>query len=744
MKSVLFISVVWLLLWSGRGLAQCPTPYNPFTNEIENVHRASVTWRSEQPASYEVRWRVLTTPGWFTATTGSTTLLLTGLTADTPYEWQVRANCAGAFSAWTGIGPATTFRTRVCEAPYDLALGGTAEDRSIPIQWGATPGLTSFALDVQPTGATAWTTLSGLSSTFYNLTGLNPATNYTVRVRSNCLGNNTSPNSETATFQTTGDTNPVVCPPLEDPTVFFDAQNPPPWLALWVRGTGTYPGGTTYTLRWRDVSAPTWTDVPGLTDTRFQFPSLDVFTTYEFEVKAVCGAGHETPYTPTYRFPKCLQPSLPTVQQDAYPDQARVFTQGSLAPRTIDLQWRAVGAANWNTLPGLPAQTGQYSLTTLSPNIPYEVRYRTQCSATDTSPYSDTAPMQVRCPAPPTLFLDNITATTVRLTGHRNAATLPGQTVSVRYRAEGATAWTELTDPPSPVTLTGLLAGTTYEVQARTHCTTTDLSAYTSVRFRTVCPVPLLPSNQGTSFTSANLRWFTSAGEATGSVVRYRAVGAQGWQVLTVPLVDPETQTFSLTGLPNNTAFEWQVQQTCSATERSAFTNTQTFTTTNLCPVPFLPQTGSITGTSASLGWQGNTLLRQADVRWRVVGTPTFTTQSGITAPPYLLTGLSTTTQYEWQARNVCTAQLTSAFASLLTFTTTNTPGCTSMNTVQAGPWNAPATWSCNRLPLSTETVLVSHALTIPASYTAQVRQVRYQPNGRITLGANARIQLMP
>ncbi|MCB0451128.1 MAG: fibronectin type III domain-containing protein, partial [Confluentibacter sp.] len=87
----------------------------------------------------------------------------------------------------------------------------------------------------------------------------------------------------------------------------------------------------------------------------------------------------------------------------------------------------------------------------------------------------------------------------------------------------------------------------------------------------------------------------------------------------------------------------------------------------------------SITFNSASLGWSsssGNTF----DLRYRVVGSPIWIDVLGLSSSPYSLSGLTASTNYEFQVRSIC-ASSTSAYSSSKNFSTTAITYCTSNST---------------------------------------------------------------
>ncbi len=76
------------------------------------------------------------------------------------------------------------------------------------------------------------------------------------------------------------------------------------------------------------------------------------------------------------------------------------------------------------------------------------------------------------------------------------------------------------------------------------------------------------------------------------------------------------------------------------------------------------------------------------------------------------------------------------------TVSSTTSGSCTAMISVRTGNWNDPGTWSCNRVPVSTDVVQVvtGHTVTIPASVTANAQRV--QDYGRIIFGTGAKLML--
>ncbi len=93
---------------STDGPAVCTTPTSLSTSAIAET-TASLNWSNETVAiDYSVRVRATGTSSWSTLSASGNILNVSGLIADTQYEWQVRSNCSGNNSAYS---PSSVFTT---------------------------------------------------------------------------------------------------------------------------------------------------------------------------------------------------------------------------------------------------------------------------------------------------------------------------------------------------------------------------------------------------------------------------------------------------------------------------------------------------------------------------------------------------------------------------------------------------------------------------------------------------------
>jgi len=160
-----------------------------------------------------------------------------------------------------------------------------------------------------------------------------------------------------------------------------------------------------------------------------------------------------------------------------------------------------------------------------------------------------------------------------------------------------------------------------------------------------------------------------------------------------------------------------------------------------LCSVPDSLTTSVITDQSASLNWHsdGYTDETRYEIHWRPTGTTSWTTVSTLTANSgtgaYSLTGLTSSTDYEWQLKTLCSPTNSSTFSELVTFQTFNT-----CHTLKSGSWQDPTVWSCNRVPTSSDVVHLRHNVSILTNYVAHARHVVYDIPVMLAWASGARL----
>lgn len=679
-----FFTTLFFVLLCLSGRAQSADTYTLSTSRIASTS-AQLNWTGTNPTpntTFEVRWRQQGAPDWITISgiTG-TNIILTDLLDGQTYEWQLRP--AGS-ALWQG-GPATFSVPYGC-LPPSLQTPNSLSATAAQLSWyfnGSSSPNTPFTLELKTTEATSWSSITNIPNP-YNSGGtitvqnLVPGTAYVWRVRGGC-----SPFSGTATFST------PAC-------AVNDPQHEPLPTSARLRWTTT--PGAIYTLQWRPQGG-SWTTISGITPgqyastTDFSLTALTPNSTYEWQVQPVCGVVSGSYTAPLSFSASCYQPTSVSLGT-AMPARATIswnttYSQSyygigfvvQYRPKVpADAAWLANTNGGYGTTSTYPYSYQGY-INNLTPATAYEARVQTTCPNSVTSDFT----------SPPISFTTTSctnTATNLYFSGSTLTSVylywsgIYEHLYAVQFRASGTTSWSQVGPPTytgnTSLHLQGLTAATVYEWRVLTYCSTSAsaVSPTGSQTFSTgICATNRVSGLYSTNVgnTSAQVNWSESSPQVGQYVVRYRAVGSTDY----VTLPQQTSQQTSLTGLAENTAYEWQVTSVCSESPASySFSAPQTFTTA--CPnIASYLRTENNLINAITLRWDNpylnNTYDRTFLVRYRPQGAE-YTTQLvnvNTYSPVLSLTGLQTGTVYEWGVARQCSATSNSAYTNGTSFSTT-------------------------------------------------------------------------
>ncbi|MBB6372582.1 GEVED domain-containing protein [Chryseobacterium shigense] len=203
-------------------------------------------------------------------------------------------------------------------------------------------------------------------------------------------------------------------------------------------------------------------------------------------------------------------------------------------------------------------------LTGLTPATIYEVQVATVCGDV-TGTFTPIKTFVTRCdPTPPNVTVSNITTNSALITWAPLSAS---STYTLEWRKVGAATWTQVPNIAPPANthlLTGLDPYTKYEVRVANKCVgETTLNPYSNPKVFTTertceLPPPGLTITQ-IAPTWAEVTWEGFPGATY--ILRYRKVGIPSWT--NVPLT---TNTYTITGLLEETKYEMQVVNVCGGT----------------------------------------------------------------------------------------------------------------------------------------------------------------------------------
>ncbi|MGG5210764.1 GEVED domain-containing protein [Chryseobacterium sp. MIQD13] len=203
-------------------------------------------------------------------------------------------------------------------------------------------------------------------------------------------------------------------------------------------------------------------------------------------------------------------------------------------------------------------------LTGLTPATIYEVQVATVCGDV-VGTFTPIKTFVTRCdPTPPNVTVSNITTNSALITWAPLSAS---STYTLEWRKVGATTWTQVPNIAPPTNthlLTGLDPYTKYEVRVANKCVgETTLNPYSNPKVFTTERTCELPP-PGLTITQINPTWAEVTWEGFPGatyILRYRKVGIPSWT--NVPLT---TNTYTITGLLEETKYEMQVVNVCNGT----------------------------------------------------------------------------------------------------------------------------------------------------------------------------------
>ena len=240
----------------------------------------------------------------------------------------------------------------------------------------------------------------------------------------------------------------------------------------------------------------------------------------------------------------------------------------------------------------------------------------------------------------------------------------------LRWRREGAASWTTVSDiagTPTEYTITGLDAGTAYEIQVRARHAGEEGEWSILFTAATAESPPELSPGERTP-TAVTVTWTVPGTDLdiTGYELRWRRAGDPGWT--TVSDIASTATEYTITGLEAATAYEIQVRARYTD-EEGEWSDTGTVQTaahpTPSPPPPRSPprdppifQVTMVTTTSITLQWTAtDTAVTGYGLRWRLVNPGRTDWDSEVTVtstdPTYTISGLTQNAPYFISARTL-------------------------------------------------------------------------------------------
>lgn len=196
--------------------ATCNAPNNLASSNI-STNSFTVSWGAVSGASgYFVEWKQNAATVWNEIAISDAALTMTtisGLNASNTYNVRVRTNCSGTLSVYSSTINIATSAGLTCGQPSTLSISNITSTGAT-CSWPTVSGVSIYSVEYGLFNSNVWTVLPDLSSNSVQLSGLQPSTSYSVRVRSKCSSILFS-SYTTGSFGTTASDN--ICPDTFEP-----------------------------------------------------------------------------------------------------------------------------------------------------------------------------------------------------------------------------------------------------------------------------------------------------------------------------------------------------------------------------------------------------------------------------------------------------------------------------------------------------------------------------------------------
>jgi bacillolysin len=419
---------------------------------------------------YDIDYKLHTSSAWISVpATAGTSATISGLTANTLYDWRVRASCNTTFvsSQFTSAPP-------VCYAPG--GLNANVNNTYATLNWNPVPYAQSYDVEYKLASAINWTVAGNTTSPTINLSGLDVTSTYDWRVKTNCSfgGSGFSQSQFTTLYY-----------PCETPTGLNTTHSPGLVTTMeWNPAAGAlrYYVQLKWTYQtWPDYELDSTVNVPS-------FPLVGLMSglTLDWRVATVCDSSYSN-----YSISQFTTPIPPPASISTSGITGNSVVINWTAPSTsyntpfgFTVQYKLSTSSTWVSTSAVPTTTFTKTLTGLAPGRTYDVRVRLNGYSVN-STYAQTA-----FSTPCDIIPSGLSHTTVKTnSGTVKWNTIPGAlSYNLQYKKSTVSTWTTVSGiTTNSYNLTGLSANTIYNYKVQMVCTT-GTSAYSSpASFTTYC-----------------------------------------------------------------------------------------------------------------------------------------------------------------------------------------------------------------------------------------------------------------
>ena len=515
----------------------CSVPSNLLITS-QTASSISLEWDAVPNATqYNIRYRLVGNNTWSNVNSNTHARVVSGLAGNSLYEFQVRSRCGSQeFSAYTLIISGFTLP---CAMPENVIISNVTVN-SVTLGWNNAIGSNQYRLEYKKEIDPNWTTVNA-NNTSKTINNLDPDTDYQVRVRSRCSGNQHSAYSEVLKFRTKG---------CVMPDAFYVSE-----LGFTSMKLEWSPvlNATRYQLSYRLYNDTAWTN-HNVNDTFRVFNNLVPYETYEFRIRSQCANNIYSEYSESMigGLMPCIIPS--GFRNDTVTFTSATFGWDSLSvAQRFRLEYKQEQDIAWTER---FTQNNLLTIQNLTPDQTYHARLSAHCGGNSYSPVGDTIVFRTtKCEAPFYLAVDSVGYDRLWVSWDSAAV----NNYRLEYQADGDSNWQIINTQSTQRVINNLAPGTNYNVRLSHRCQTGVFSGYSNtLRLLTkTCYGPVKVQLDTISPIQLRLYWSIWEGPRRFSV-KYKKPSDTTW---TIRNVNDTTLTLNI---PVDSSYQFQIHQKCT------------------------------------------------------------------------------------------------------------------------------------------------------------------------------------
>ena len=531
----------------------CDAPEGLLVNHI-TTNSAVVNWEAGNATAWKLSYKKADADQWTTVNVTENTYTLTDLVQNTNYMVRVAADCG---TVGTSAEDAMSFTTVAdCQTPTTLDV--QHHTANTVVTWVGVPGVTTYEVQYAAAGTNLWNSTVVTNVTSFIINGLTEGASYDVRVRSLCG------QDETSEWVSTTFVRPVYC---AVPTNIHTTAISHNGAALtWNAGEGT-----SWTVEFGEAGFTLGEGTQVTTNTNsVNIVGLDEQTAYDVYVKANCG-GYLGAWSNAYTFTTECAP-LTITETTPWTEDFEGYTGSGEKP--LDICWKTPmkvssspfvycnyapashsganslemkASTNQTVMVALPAFTNPLE----DLQMTYYARLWNQTPGTVEVGY-------ITDPADATTFVAVQTVEPQQGSYGRANAMLYGP-----FSFPGVT----LTNARIAIRFTSAASNTSWNMD--------DFTVFIPQS----CPAPMGIAASDVTTESAVINWIADNAVSSWQV----QYGVSGFALGTGTVANATTNTYTINGLNDGTAYDVYVKSVCGANDESIWVGPYTFETAPSC-----------------------------------------------------------------------------------------------------------------------------------------------------------------